>query len=195
MLAAVGASSIDELFDDVPEEVRLRRGLELPAALSEAERPGLLLHKVPLDLGQIARSQTSAMEAQFEAKGVRLRTDMGTALVEADPQRLQQVAANLLSNALRYTEEGEVGVRTWADGSEAVLEVSDTGIGIPEDDLPKIFTRFWRGEKSRSRSTGGAGIGLAIADELVKAHGGRFEVESTPGKGSIFRVLLPRPHS
>ena len=74
----------------------------------------------------------------------------------------------------------------------AVLEVSDTGIGIAEEDLPRVFTRFWRGEKSRSRATGGAGIGLSIVKELVQAHGGDVGVESAPGRGSLFRVTLPR---
>ena len=73
----------------------------------------------------------------------------------------------------------------------AVLEVADTGIGIAAEDLRHVFTRFWRGEKSRSRATGGTGIGLAIVRELVRAHDGRIDVESTVGKGSRFRVLLP----
>ena len=77
------------------------------------------------------------------------------------------------------------------DGADALLEVRDTGIGIAPEDLPRVFTRFWRGEKSRSRDTGGAGIGLAIVKELVQAHGGEVTVESTPGEGSAFRVSLP----
>jgi two-component system sensor histidine kinase BaeS len=72
-----------------------------------------------------------------------------------------------------------------------VLEVRDTGIGIAPEDVPRVFTRFWRGEKSRSRDTGGAGIGLSIVKELVQAHGGEVTVESTPGEGSVFRVGLP----
>jgi signal transduction histidine kinase len=72
-----------------------------------------------------------------------------------------------------------------------VLEVADTGIGIAAEDVPRLFTRFWRGEKSRSRATGGAGIGLAIVHELVRAHDGRIDVESRPGAGSTFRVFLP----
>ena len=77
------------------------------------------------------------------------------------------------------------------DDEGAVLEVADTGIGISADDLPHVFTRFWRGEKSRSRATGGAGIGLSIVKELVRAHGGTIAVESAPGGGSVFRVSLP----
>ena len=76
-------------------------------------------------------------------------------------------------------------------GGEAVLEVADSGIGISAEDIPHVFTRFWRGEKSRSRVTGGAGIGLTIVRELVRAHGGRITVESTVGQGSAFRVIIP----
>ena len=76
-------------------------------------------------------------------------------------------------------------------GNDAVLEVADSGLGIPPEDLPHVFTRFWRGEKSRSRATGGAGIGLSIVQELVRAHGGQVSVESTVGKGSVFRVVIP----
>ena len=77
-------------------------------------------------------------------------------------------------------------------GDVAVLEVADSGIGIPAEDLAHVFTRFWRGEKSRSRATGGAGIGLTIVKELVRAHGGQITVESTVGQGSVFRVVFPR---
>lgn len=102
------------------------------------------------------------------------------------------MVANLLANALRYPDAGgTVSVVVRPDGRDAVLELSDTGIGIPADDVPKVFTRFWRGEHSRSRATGGAGIGLSIVQELVRAHGGRVEVESAAGEGSTFRVRIP----
>jgi signal transduction histidine kinase len=76
-------------------------------------------------------------------------------------------------------------------GAHALLEVSDTGIGIAPDELPRVFDRFWRSDRSRSRATGGAGIGLAVVRELVDAHGGDVEVESAPGRGTLFRVTLP----
>lgn len=174
------------------ETLRLVRLLDDLAALSEAERPGLLLRKSRVDLARVAQAQISALRSQFGGKGIQLTVDLRGVWVEGDPDRLQQVAANLLGNALRYTEVGEVRVRTGPVGHDAVLEVADTGVGIGAEDLPKIFTRFWRGEKSRSRSTGGAGIGLAVVDQLVRAHGGRVEVESAPGAGSTFRVVLPR---
>ena len=96
-------------------------------------------------------------------------------------------AAHLDELLQAITEFGVVAVRP----QDAVLEVADSGVGIPPEDLPHVFTRFWRGEKSRSRATGGAGIGLTIVRELVRAHGGRITVESTVGQGSAFRVVIP----
>ena len=86
---------------------------------------------------------------------------------------------------------GRVTVRVFTEGESAILEVVDTGIGIAEGDLERVFERFWRGEKSRSRTTGGTGIGLAIVQGLALAHGGRAEVDSVLGQGSTFRVTLP----
>jgi two-component system sensor histidine kinase BaeS len=112
--------------------------------------------------------------------------------VHADASRLEQIVDNLLSNALRYTDAGgAVRLRVGRRGAHALLEVSDTGIGIAPDELPRVFDRFWRSDRSRSRATGGAGIGLAVVRELVDAHGGDVEVESAPGRGTLFRVTLP----
>ena len=109
-----------------------------------------------------------------------------------DAGRLNQIVSNLLENALRYTPSGErVTLSVREEAKSAVLEVTDTGIGIAPEDLRHIFTRFWRGEKSRSRETGGAGIGLAIVAELVHAHDGRIDLESKLGEGSTFLVTLP----
>ena len=113
-------------------------------------------------------------------------------MVDGEPKRLEQIVVNLLSNALRYTDAGgAVRVTVRPEGGAALLEVADTGIGIAPEDVPRVFTRFWRGEKSRSRETGGAGIGLSIVKELVQAHGGEVSVESALGEGSVFRVTLP----
>jgi two-component system, OmpR family, sensor histidine kinase BaeS len=175
------------------ETTRLVRLLDDLSALAEAERPGLLRQKSRLDLAEIAAAQIDAIAPQSAAKDLRIRTELQSVWMEGDRDRLQQVVANLLSNAVRYTSSGgRVVVRVFGQRQDAILEVSDTGSGIAEDDLPHIFTRFWRGEKSRSRATGGAGIGLAIVAELVRAHDGSIEVDSTVGAGSTFRVHFPR---
>ena len=174
------------------EALRLTRFLDDLSRLADAQRPGLLLDRHTVDLAEVARAEANAYADRFASAGIDLATELQSVWVSADPERIGQVVGNLLSNALRYTNRGgEVRVAVRRDGRGAVLEVTDTGIGIEPDDLRFIFTRFWRGEKSRSRVTGGAGIGLAVVDQLVRAHDGRIDVESTPGQGSRFRVFLP----
>ncbi len=198
LLSRIEAAQDGVLGDEVAnleamhaEALRLTRLLDDLAKLAEAERPGLLLDKRPVDLAELARGEADVWRTHFDGKGVELEADLTPAWVLGDPDRLSQIVANLLSNALHYTEPGgEVRLRVAREGDVAVLEVADTGIGIDPEDLRHIFTRFWRGEKSRSRATGGAGIGLAIVRELVRAHDGRIDVESAPGRGSRFRVFL-----
>ena len=172
------------------EALRLTRLLDDLARLADAERPGLLLDKRSVDLGAAARAAADSFAPRFAESGLAFAVDLEPVYVAGEQTRLEQIATNLLSNAFRYTETGEVRLRVAREGNEAVLEVSDTGVGIAADDLRHIFTRFWRGDRSRSRATGGAGIGLAIVSELVRAHDGRIDVDSTPGKGSRFRVAF-----
>jgi two-component system sensor histidine kinase BaeS len=183
------AANLSAMHD---EALRLAHLLDDLSALAEAERPGLLLDAGPVDLAAIAAAQASAFAAAFADREIALASDLEPAVVHGEPKRLEQIVVNLLSNALRYTDAGgSVRVVVRRDGDDALLEVRDTGIGIAPDDLPRVFTRFWRGDRSRSRDTGGAGIGLSIVKELVQAHGGAISAESVPGEGSVFRVTLP----
>jgi signal transduction histidine kinase len=109
----------------------------------------------------------------------------------ADPERLEQVLVNLLGNALRYTSNGTITVCAWAAEDKLWVAISDTGYGIAARDLPHIFERFWRSDRSRDRHSGGTGIGLAISRRLVELQGGTIEVESELDKGSTFRFSLP----
>jgi len=178
------------------EARRLTRLLEDLGRLAEAERPGLLLEKRPVDLAEVARGSAQSFGPRFVDAGIRLELDVQQAWVDGDADRLLQVVSNMLSNALRNTgRDGLVTVRVRPASGEAVLEVEDTGRGIPADDLQHIFTRFWRGDPSRSPTTGGTGIGLAIVRELVRAHGGQIDVQSTVGQGTRFRVALPAVRS
>ena len=173
------------------EAMRLTRLLDDLSRLSDAERPGLLLEKQSVDLADVARAAAAAFGPRFEDAGIQFSASIMSAIVNGDPDRLGQITDNLLSNALRYTEPGgKVELRVAPSAGNAVLEVSDSGIGIAPDDLKHIFKRFWRGERSRSRATGGTGIGLAIVSELVAAHDGRIEVDSDLGQGTRFRVFL-----
>ena len=112
--------------------------------------------------------------------------------IRADETRLQEVLYNLLENAVKYSREnGEIRVQAARRGSEIVLSVSDDGIGISKDDLPRIFERFYRADKARTRELGGTGLGLAIVKHIAQLHGGRVEAESEPGRGTSIRVVLP----
>lgn len=178
------------------EALRLKQLLDDLARLADAEQPGLLIDTEPLDLAALAAEQAELWRPRLAESGLELAVELQPAEVDGDRLRLAQVLANLLSNACRYTERGgRVSLRVRAEGRLAVAEVADTGVGIAEDDLQHVFKRFWRAEKSRSRATGGTGIGLAIVRELVRAHGGTVEVESARGAGSTFRVSLPLLHA
>jgi len=160
--------------------------------LADAQRPGMLLTKSDVDLAALSRRRAAAFRDYFDANGIELVEDVVATTAFGDEQRLEQVLDNLLSNALRYTDSGgTVTVSVRPVGYEALLAVADTGMGISPEDLPHVFERFWRGDKSRSRATGGYGIGLAVVSELVHAHGGRTDVESVLGQGSTFSVRLP----
>lgn len=173
------------------EAVRLTRLLDDLARLADAEQPGLLLEKDTIDLGEVVRAAGESFVPRFTDARIGFEIDSVSVWVEGNASRLEQVVSNLLSNALRYTEPGgSATLRVAQVGGEAILEVADTGIGIKPDDLRHIYTRFWRGDPSRSPTTGGSGIGLAIVRELVRAHDGRIDVDSTIGGGSRFRVVL-----
>ena len=110
----------------------------------------------------------------------------------ADRARLDQAIANLIDNAVKYTERGRVSVRLGGDPARAWLEVADTGPGIPAADQPRIFERFYRVDRARSREKGGTGLGLSIVKHVIALHRGEVSLESAPGAGSVFRFEIPR---
>jgi two-component system phosphate regulon sensor histidine kinase PhoR len=131
--------------------------------------------------------------AEGKKQNLRVEPLEGLPTLRADSQKIHQVLINLLHNAISYTpEEGSitVGATPVPDGAE--VSVTDTGIGIPPEDLSRIFERFYRVDKGRSRELGGTGLGLSIVKHIVEAHGGHVRVESKPGKGSRFTFYLPR---
>jgi two-component system sensor histidine kinase BaeS len=184
----VGSENLEAMHD---EAVRLTRLLDDLTRLADAEQPGLLLEKHVVDLAEVARASADSFVLRFADAGIDLQLDTQPVWIEGNADRLDQVVSNLLSNALRYTGDGGVvTVRVGRVGQQAILDVADTGPGIAPDDLRHIFTRFWRGDRSRSPATGGTGIGLAIVRELVRAHDGRIDVDSVLGKGTRFRVTF-----
>jgi signal transduction histidine kinase len=168
------------------EAYLLERLVEDLRLLTMAESHQLVFEKRELDLIEIARRSISMFQAEADEKKISLElaTTMKKALIVADPLRTEQVIGNLLSNALRYVpEEGKVWVEITQPDEEVSIRINDNGPGIPEADLPFIFNRFWREEKSRARVSGGAGLGLAIAKLLVEEQGGRIEAHNLPGGG------------
>ena len=148
----------------------------------------------PVDLCRIGRTAAQAMEMEAHSRELSLRVELPDSLpqVKGDGQRLQQVVINILSNAIKYNKPG--GSVTLLGGTEdgrAFLRVADTGIGVPREDLPRVFERFYRVDKARSRESGGTGLGLAIARQIVENHGGRLTFESEYGQGSTVTMYLP----
>jgi signal transduction histidine kinase len=154
------------------------------------------LERRPQDVVVILMRAAELFDALAAERSIRLVTDVPDHLppVSVDAERILQVLANLLGNAIKFTEAGgEVAVRARATPSEVVLSVVDTGPGMPPEHVPHIFDRFWRAREAERAS--GAGLGLAIAKEIVEAHDGRIWVDSVPGQGSVFHFTLPVLHS
>ena len=145
------------------------------------------------DLGKLAASTVAQMGLLAEDKGITLKcAESAEVNIEGDRARLKQIVVNLLDNSIKYTAEGgTITLRVAAQAHEALLEVADTGIGIPAEALPHVFERFFRVDKARSRELGGAGLGLSIVKSICSAHGGRVDVESTIGVGTQVRVFFP----
>ncbi len=173
--------SLSQLIDDLFEMAQLDAG-------------GLQLERQPNSISDLISDTLESFSAQAERQGVRLEGSCvpGVDPVWIDAQQIGRVLANLVGNALRHTPAGgTVSVRASTTSEGVQIQVSDTGEGISADDLPRVFEQFYRGEKSRSRATGGAGLGLAIAKGIVEAHDGRIWVESTPGQGTHFCFTVP----
>ena len=185
--------SVDIYQRLVRETARLRRLVNDLQELSQAEAGYLPIRLEPVDLSPLLRAIAAKFADQLFEEGPALQVECPEDLppVSADPERLEQVLMNLLGNALRYTAEGTITLRAWADQRRVWIAVMDTGQGIAEQDLPHIFERFWRADRSRDRASGGTGVGLAISRRLVELQNGAIEVDSELGKGSTFRFFLP----
>jgi len=147
-----------------------------------------------LDVASLIQKMLADFRATAERAGLRLTAEIVGNLppVSGDPQHLQRVMDNLLGNALKFTPAGgSISVRLWRDGPQVVLEVADTGIGIPGDQWERVFDRFYQVNGSTTRRYGGTGLGLALVKEIVEAHGGKVSVRSEVGQGSTFTVVLP----
>ena len=188
----------DELIDAmrkiVRESGRTSRLVDNLLLLARADSGAEALQLVPLDICMSARTAAEQVITLAEPKGIRVSAAIpaGPIMVEGDEQALSRLWLILLDNAVKYTDDGgQIGFTLRATDSHAEVLVEDTGVGIAQAELPYVFDRFWRADKVRSRSLGGAGLGLSIARWIVDCHHGRIEVSSEPGKGSRFLVRLP----
>ena len=192
---------LDGVYEPTPETLAsvqeetllLARLVDDLRSLAQAEAGQLRLEREPLDLAELLGGVSAGFESQAISQGQELRLDLPPDLptIDADPQRVRQVTANLVSNALRHAPDaGQVVIAAQALPTEVQVSVADDGPGIDQEVLDRVFERFWHGAQPRAQ---GSGLGLTIARELVRAHGGRIWVESELGQGSTFHFTLPRP--
>ena len=177
---------------------RLNALVEDVLSLARLESPGAELELSEVDLPELLHSIMRDWEKRFAAKQLKSHLNFpgNLPLLQADENRLQEVIYNLLDNAVKYSRPGgTVFLRAEVENDRVRISVADQGVGIPEADLPRIFERFYRADKARSRELGGTGLGLSIVKHIVQLHGGTVEARSAPGKGTTISVLLPAPHS
>lgn len=188
-------------FDREALEVLARNNLLLSRLVEDlrqlalADAGQLELHLRPLDIGQTLReaAEDFAHASQEGGVGVALSISRGLPELKGDPERLSQVISNLLQNALAHSPRGgSITLEAKREGEEVVVSVSDQGPGIDREELPMIFERFYRTDRSRTRESGGSGLGLSIARSLVDAQGGRMWAESECGKGTTILFTLPQ---
>jgi two-component system sensor histidine kinase BaeS len=196
-VVAAGPGQLASVHDEVLRLIKIVEDLETLAA---ADATGLVLEPGPVDLANVAARALAMLRPRFEAADLSLEARLTPVTVLGDADRLHQVVTNLLTNALKFTPAaGRVQVETGPgedpDGGSAYLSVADSGAGIPPDELPHVFDRFWRG--SQAVRVAGSGIGLTVVQRLVEAHKGTVSIESRPGEGTTvmlaFRVAPPAP--
>ncbi|HET7188934.1 MAG TPA: ATP-binding protein, partial [Gemmatimonadaceae bacterium] len=205
-LTAVSGYAETLLDEDIPPEQRRRfmetirdnawrmqRIVDDLLDLSRIESGGWRPNVGTVGVEGIVRDVFTAVKATADAKGLRLVAEIPPAasVVHADPTAFRQIVSNLVENAVRYTHDGSVTLRTRLGEAGVWMDVRDTGVGIAPEHLPRIFERFYRVDAGRSREQGGTGLGLAIVRHLVDAHGGRVEAASMVGRGTTISVLFP----
>lgn len=142
-----------------------------------------------VNLSETVSEIVSGFEGAVQRKGLKILTSIEKdIIIKVQKDKLTQSILNLISNAYKFTDKGEINIKLYTQNNRPILEIQDTGIGIEKNDLPKIFERFYRVDKSRSRNTGGAGLGLAIVKAIADAHGWKINVISEKGKGSLFKI-------
>ena len=175
------------------ETIRLTKIVSDLETLARYDGEKVEIKKEQFDLSEMINSILLSFDNEFINKNITHSTALHIQYLNADRDKISQIMVNLISNALKYTPEGgKIEILTSGNENEVQIKIKDNGIGISKEDLPYIFERFYRADKSRSRATGGSGIGLAIVKSLVDAHGGKILVHSEPGTGSEFIIVFPK---
>jgi signal transduction histidine kinase len=192
---APDASTQAEYLETIINETeRLTRLLNNVLDFSRIEQGKKIYRPVPTSLPEVLQAAVRAMQYPLAQQGFQLRVEIENSLptVRADPDAIEQAVLNLLANAMKYSGESrEIGLKLRRQDNEAVIEVSDRGVGIPRDEHARIFDKFYRVPSTENQRVPGTGLGLTLVEHIAKAHGGRVEVESEPGKGSTFAIRLP----
>jgi len=185
--------SPERLKSSYEEVLRITNIVKDLESLAIVEDGNLKLEKTDVDLAELTKQGVKKLEHHIKEKEMNVSISGSCSKVLVDSERMTQVIINLLTNAIKYTQpKGIINIEFSETDHEVVMDVVDNGSGIPKDELPYIFERFYRADKSRNRSTGGTGIGLTIVKSIVMAHGGSIEVHSEVGIGSTFTVILPK---
>jgi signal transduction histidine kinase len=193
MIDGIWEFDIERLKGCHEEIMRISRMVQDLEKLAKFESGQLVLNKSEFDLTELIRQLIVNFEIDAQSKGVTLSFQGLPVLIRADKDKISQVLINLISNSLKFTPPGgKIEMQAKEHGDLMEISVIDNGCGIAPEDLPNIFERFYRADKSRNRVTGGSGIGLTIVKAIVEAHGGRIQVNSKLGKGTEFIVQLPK---
>jgi heavy metal sensor kinase len=194
LLQKLAPPDAQAVYDAIEQEAqRMTRLISDLLLLAQSDAGATMLKKETVELDTLMLEVYRQARVMTTGRNGDLRVTLGhedQALVEGDPDRLKQLLLNLVENAIKYTPSGEIQLAIRKQSGEVGFSVSDTGLGIPSEDVPHIFERFYRVDKARTRAQGGTGLGLSIAQWIAQAHGGRIEVESELGKGSTFTVWL-----
>ena len=183
----------DRLKSCHEEIIRVNKMIGDLSLLAKFEGQNLVLNKTDFNVTELVAGIVMNFESEFVNKGVDICYSGEDEIISADRDKITQVLINFISNSLKYTPQGgtvEINVEVEEDAVE--ITVRDNGQGIPEEDLPHIFERFYRADKSRNRLTGGAGIGLTIVKSIIDAHHGSIHVNSKINEGTTFIVLIPK---
>jgi two-component system, OmpR family, sensor histidine kinase BaeS len=193
MIDGIWKPDADRLKGCHEEIMRINRMVGDMEKLARYESENLILNKTDFDISELVANIVKNFETDFVGKGIGISFNYSEEKINADKDKISQVIINLMSNALKYTPQGgSVEINIKGSETDTEIQIQDTGMGIPPEDLPHIFERFYRADKSRNRMTGGSGIGLAIVKAIIEAHKGSVTVKSELNKGTGFTVLLPK---